>query len=178
MKKLLILSAIAVSTPLPACNNSRNEAKNEESGATVSGSSETRGVVAGEYVNLQSGKEVYIIPDKESGKAIDSISGEPVRFYVDTQTGDTLFMTGVVVNHQLIQSGGAWDFDPTKVELDGDEIKIKGVDSKLKAEDGDMKYKQGEDFKVKTEKDGDVKIKDGENKTKIDDGEVKKKPEN
>jgi hypothetical protein len=175
MKKLLILSAIAASTMLAACNNSENEAQNEESGATVSGTSETRGVVAGEYVNLESGEEVYIIPDKESGKAIDSISGEPVRFYVNTETGDTLFTTGVVVNHQLVQSGGTWDFDPTKVELDGDEIKIKGVDSKLKAEDGDMKYKEGEDFKVKTEKDGDVKIKDGNNKTKIDDGEVKKK---
>jgi len=176
MKKLLIVSAISVTTVFTACNNRTNEDKNEASSLTESASTEGPGVVSGEYVNLETGKEVYVIPDKDSGKAVDSISGEPIRFYVNTQTGDTLFRTGVVVNHQLIESNGTWDFDSSKVELEGDEIKIKGSDSKFKAEDVDTKYKEGEDFKVKTEKNGYAKIKDGNSKTKIEeDGQVKRK---
>ncbi len=176
MKKLFILSAISATLAVSACNNSANDHKNSDSGVTETASAEAAGVVPGEYVNLETGKDVYVIPDKESGKAIDSISGDPVRFYVNTRTGDTLFRTGVVVNNQLIRSNGTWDFNPEKVEIDGDEIKIKGADSKLKAEDGDMKFKKGDDYKVKTEKDGDAKIKDGDTKIKIDeDGEVKRK---
>lgn len=167
---------MSVSILLSACNNSPKA--DHEAGTTASGSASTEGtgVVAGEYVNLETGEEVYVIPDKESGRAIDSVSRQPIRFYVNTHTGDTLFRTGVVVNNQLVNSNGTWDFDPDKVELDGDEIKIKGEDSKLKIEDGDMKYKKGDDLKVKTEKDGDAKIKNGDSKIKIEeDGSVKRK---
>lgn len=182
MKKLFFLAAIAGVTTIVACNSAENQGNTADSpgasSASVAGS-QSAGVVPGEYVDLETGEEVYVIPDKETGKAINRDTQEPVRFYVNTESGDTLFTTGVVVNRQLIQRNGKWDFDETKVELEGDEIKMKDNYSKLKVEDGDLKYKEGDDLKIKTEKDGDAKIKTGTSKTKIEeDGEVKRKQKN
>jgi len=179
MKKLFILLAIAGTSALTACNNSDNHdnAAHTEGNATTENETSASGqVVAGEYVDLSTGEKVSVIPDKETGHAVNKESEEPIEFYVNTNTNDTLFKTGVVVNNQLINTNGKWQLDETKVELDGDEIKIKDENSKLKAEDGDLKYKEGEDNKIKIEKDGDAKYKNGDTKTKVDeDGEVKTK---
>lgn len=179
MKKLFILLAIAATSALTACNNTDNHDNANHSEGNTTAETEATGsgeVVAGEYVDLSTGEEVSVIPDKETGHAINKTSNEPIEFYVNTSTGDTLYKTGVVVNHQLINTNGKWQFDETKVELDGDEIKIKDENSKLKAEDGDLKYKEGEDTKIKIEKDGDAKYKNGDTKTKVEeDGEVKTK---
>ena len=178
MKKLFFLATFCVLTAAVACNNENQgtTADSDNSTAASVAGSQSTGVVPGEYVNLETGNEVYVIPDEETGKAIDRETKDPIRFYVNTKTGDTLFRTGVVVNHQLINQDGKWEFDEAKVEVDGDEIKIKDNYSKLKVDDGDMKYKEGDDKKIKTEKDGDAKIKTATSKTKIEeDGEVKTK---
>ncbi len=133
-------------------------------------------VVPGSYVDLNTGKPIYIIADPETGYAYDSISKVPVDFYINSTTGDTLYKTGLVVNHNLINSDGKWMFDETKVKIDGDKIKIKNGDEKIKINGEETKVKDG-DYKKKTDGDN-MKIKDGDDKTKVEDGEVKSKPAN
>ena len=110
------------------------------------------------YKNLQTGEKVYIIKS-ESGQAIDSISGKPVEFYVNTETKDTIFgETGVVVNNKIIKTAdGVYKLDESKtktdvekllesggnvkVKVDGDEMKIKTDDKKIKIDGNEKKVK-------------------------------------
>lgn len=120
----------------------------------------TAAVVPGTYKELTTGKTVYIIADPETGWAVDSISKVPVEFYIDN-AGDTLFQTGLVVNHAIMKADGKWMLDETKIKRDGDDIKIKYSDgSKVKMEEGDLK------------------IKSDAGKVKVDEDTVKVKPNN
>ncbi|MFC5282839.1 hypothetical protein [Pedobacter alpinus] len=109
------------------------------------------------YKNLQTGEKVYII-QSESGQAIDSISGSPVEFYVNTETQDTIYgETGEVVNNKLIKTSDdvykldeskfkteieeMMESDDVKIKVDGDDMKIKTDDKKIKIEDGEKKVK-------------------------------------
>src|SRR5690606_30014354 len=101
------------------------------------------------YKNLQTGENVHIIKS-ETGQAIDSVSGKPVEFYVNTETKDTIYgETGVVVNNKIIKTAdGVYKLDErkfktdvekllesgenVKVKVDGDEVKIKTDDKKIK----------------------------------------------
>lgn len=159
---------------LMACNNEGNTADSTsemEMDATTSGT--VAKVEPGTYVDLTTGKTVYIIRDEKTGYATDSVAKVPVEFYVNTSTNDTLFRTGMVVNNLLIEEEGKWKLDETKVKIDGDEIKIKDGDSKVKVDGEESKTKDG-DYKKKVDG-NDVKIKDGDSKIKIEDGEVKTK---
>ncbi|HET8829145.1 MAG TPA: hypothetical protein VFM79_07370 [Pelobium sp.] len=139
MKNLNILTGIAITAGsallITACSN--NDSK---------------------YKNLQTGEKVYII-ESESGQAIDSVSGNPVEFYVNLETRDTIYgETGEVVNNKVIKtSDGVYKLDESKfkseveqllesgddvkVKVDGDEMKIKTDDQKIKIEDGETKVK-------------------------------------
>ena len=160
---------------LMACNNDGTTANNDSTAdmdmSTTAGTEAQ--VEPGTYVDLTTGKEVYIIRDEETGYATDSIAKVPVEFYVNTSTRDTIFRTGMVVNNLIVEEDGKWKLDETKVKIDGDEIKIKDGDSKVKIDGEESKVKDG-DYKKKVDGD-DVKIKDGDSKTKIEDGEVKQK---
>ena len=170
------LLAAAMSSALVACNNDRTADTDTDVTADTemtAGTTEDAFVEPGTYVDLNTGKEVYIVRDESTGYATDSIAKVPVEFYVNTSTNDTLFRTGQVVNHMLVQEDGKWKLDETKVKVDGDEIKIKDGDSKLKIDGDESKMKDG-DYKKKVDGD-ETKIKDGDSKTKIEDGEVKTK---
>lgn len=165
MKNLLqILSFAVICISISACNN-----KNAEDGNTdttmMSESSEmtmtsTAAVVPGTYKELTTGKTIYIIADPETGWAVDSISKVPVEFYIDN-AGDTLFQTGLVVNHAIMKADGKWMLDETKIKRDGDDIKIK--------------YSDGSKVKMEEE---DLKIKSDAGKVKVDEDTVKVKPNN
>jgi RNase P/RNase MRP subunit p29 len=159
-----ILSLAVISTAVIACNN-----KGADDGDTdttmMSESSEmtttTAQVVPGSYKDLTTGKTVYIIADPQTGWAVDSISKVPVEFYIDNTSGDTLFQTGLVVNHAIMKADGKWTLDETKIKRDGNDIKIK--------------YSDGSKVKIDGE---DVKIKTDAGKIKLDDDTVKVKPNN
>jgi hypothetical protein len=188
----LFLSA-AVAIALTACNNKSADSSADADSSSVNTDGYTKATYAeitpGKYVNLTTGKEIYVIKNEESGYAIDSIANIPIEFYINPTTHDTLYKTGLVVNNLLVQEDGMWKLDERKVKIDGDEIKIKDGDFKLKVDgeeskvkDGDSKTKvDGDESKVKDgdykEKvDGeDVKVKDGNYKLKIEDGKVKEK---
>ena len=98
------------------------------------------------YVDLNSGEKIVVEKDAQ-GRLVNADDKRPVRFYVDIKTKDTIDgRTGKVVNGELV-----------KVENAGYEyISVRQI---LTAD---------EDFKKKTEKDGDVKIKTDDKKVKID----------
>ena len=160
---LKILSAVLLSTTFLACNSNQKQdmagdsTSNDESGMTTQ--TEVK-VIPGSYRELNTGNTVYIISDPQTGWAIDSISRVPVEFYIDN-SGDTLFQTGLVVNHVIMKADGKWMLDETKIKRDGNEIKIK--------------FPDGDKIKI----DGDeMKIKDEDGKIKIGDDTMKVKPNN
>lgn len=108
---------------------------------------------AAKYENLETGEKVHIVKS-ESGVAVDSVSGEPVKFYVDLTTKDTIYgETGMVVNNALIKTPeGTYMLDEAKIKSDGDEWKAKSEDVKIKVDGDEMKIKT-DDKKVKI--DGD-----------------------
>jgi hypothetical protein len=159
MKTPLILINAALAITFAACNSKTNTEASADSATTeTTPVVATASVVPGSYTDLASGKTVYIVTDPTTGYAIDSISKVPVEFYINTATNDTLYQTGEVVNHDLVQANGKWTLSPdAKVKINGDKMKIKDGDEKIKV-DGE-----------------DTKIKDANSKTKVEDGEVKTK---
>ncbi len=111
------------------------------------------------YKNLQTGEKVYIIKS-ESGAAIDSVSGKPVEFYVNTETQDTIYgETGVVVNNKVIKTGdGVYKLDESKFKTDVEKLLESGDDVKVKVD--------GDEMKIKTD---DKKIKIDGNEKKVKD---------
>lgn len=168
-----LLLGATMTVALMACNNDATTDTTADADMDMTAATTEAQVEPGTYVDLNTGKEVYIIKDESTGYATDSIAKVPVEFYVNTSTNDTLFRTGMVVNNMLIEEEGKWMLDETKVKIDGDEIKIKDGDSKVKIDGEESKVKDG-DYKKKVDGD-DVKIKDGDSKIKIEDGEVKRK---
>lgn len=169
-----LLLGATMTVALMSCNNDVKTADATDAEMDMSTTSANEAQVEpGTYVNLNTGKEIYIVRDESTGYATDSIAKVPVDFYVNTSTNDTLYRTGMVVNHMLVEEEGTWKLDETKVKIDGDEIKIKDGDSKVKVDGEESKFKDG-DYKKKVDGD-DVKIKDGDSKIKIEDGEVKTK---
>ncbi|HEX7366907.1 MAG TPA: hypothetical protein VF273_07420 [Pelobium sp.] len=140
MKNLNILKGLVITggaaLALSACSN--NDAK---------------------YKNLQTGEKVYIIKSA-SGKAIDSISGEPVEFYVNLETKDTIYgETGAVVNNKVLKTAdGVYKLDESKFKSDVEKLLESGEDVKVKTDGDDMKIKT-DDKKIKVE-DGETTVKD------------------
>ncbi|HYJ38197.1 MAG TPA: hypothetical protein VEV87_06255 [Chitinophagaceae bacterium] len=98
------------------------------------------------YVDLNSGEKIVVEKDAQ-GRLVNADDKRPVRFYVDMKTMDTIDgRTGKVVNGELVKVEDAgYEYISVREVLAGDE-----------------------DFKKKTEKDGDVKIKTDDKKVKID----------
>ncbi len=106
------------------------------------------------YVDLETGKSIEVKKDDATGKMVNAETGDPVTFYVDTRSNDTLYgANGKVVNGEIVRTSEG------KYILSGD--------LKIKSDEDEYKIK-GDDYKMKVEKDGDIKIKDGDTKTKID----------
>lgn len=171
--KILSVSLVAV---LMSCNNKTKTAdatSDSISMADVKAISAASEVIPGSYINLRTGKTVYIVKDAKTGYAVDSIEQIPVDFYINTATNDTLYMTGLVVNNAIIrEEDGTWKLDETKIKIDGDKSKIKNGDYKEKINGEESKIKDG-DYKEKV--DGEEgKIKDDDSKIKMENGEVTK----
>jgi hypothetical protein len=141
----------------------------------------------GEYVDLNTGKEIEVVKDNETGYMVNADTKKPVYLYVSTVKKDTFYgRTGKKVNNHVVYEGGEYRYDDDdyvykdgdyKVKTDDGDVKVKDGDYKMKTDDGDVKIKDG-DNKTKTEKDGDSKTKIGDTKIKVDDGEVKVKKDN
>lgn len=181
MKTLGLFAASALLLVAAACNNDKKVAGATDSGAVEIAEvspGETR-VVAGNYTNLETGEDVYIIPDPETGYAIDSTTRIPVTFYLNTE-GDTLTNLGEPAIGLRKDDAGKWKIgDDVKIKVDDDgSIKIKDGDAKIKVdENGDVKVKDGKSYKYKTEG-AESKEKDGTTKVKKEDGKTKVKPDN
>lgn len=121
----------------------------------------------GRYLDLSTNEHIAVRKDTTSGYIMNKKTGEPVDFYVDTKTHDTVYgATGEIVNGRVHKSEeGRWVLKPN-----GSEFKAKSESensAKLKIEDGDYKEKKG-NYTIKKDRDGDVKIENGRTQVKID----------
>ena len=184
MKNLTYLAAASILfLGVSACNNQKDASADTDSTEAINDNqemvvAEKPAVKSGKYINLSTGKDVYIISDSLSGVAIDSLSRSPIMFYYNPITLDTLYANGLVVNNMLINDGdGKYRLDDTKIKIDGDEIKIKNGDSKIKIDGNDMKIKDA-NGKTKVDDNEEFKTKDADGKVKIDEERIKVKPSN
>lgn len=127
------------------------------------------------YIDPNTGAPVDLYYNAHEKMTYNTETKKPVEFYVNTNTGDTVYGKGrFIVNGYIVRTeDGSFKLNDAEVEIDGDELKIKGENGKLKIEDDEMKYKDGDEYKVK--RDGDeVKIKTGDKKIKKEEGEPTK----
>jgi hypothetical protein len=166
MKRSFSLLSAALLLAFTSCNSNKNNtadtdtlSTSTENQSTMSTSNASYEVKPGNYVDLKTGKKIYVVRDPQTGYAIDSIARTPIEFYFDPTTHDTIYQTGMIVNHQLIKSPqGTWSLsEDAKVKMNGDKMKMENDTTKIKV------------------KDDKTKIKQGDSKTKIEGGEVKTK---
>ena len=113
------------------------------------------------YVDPNTGAPVDLYYNAHEKMTYNRETDKPVQFYVNTNTGDTVYGRGrYVVNGYIIRGeDGMFRLDDAKVEVDDDEIKIKGENGKLKIDDDEIKYKD-DDVKMKKESGEPVKVKE------------------
>jgi hypothetical protein len=174
MKKSFSLLSAALLLAFTSCNNNKNNtadtdtlSTSTESQSTMSTSNASYEVKPGNYVDLKTGKKIYVVRDPQTGYAIDSIARTPIEFYFDPTTHDTIYQTGMIVNNSLVKTPkGDWTLsEDAKMKADGDKMKMKDGDTKIKVNGDESKVKSG-DYKQKVDNDGSTKTKDGDTKTK------------
>ena len=113
------------------------------------------------YVDPNTGAPVDLYYNAHEKMTYNRETDKPVQFYVNTNTGDTVYGRGrYVVNGYIIRGeDGLFRLDDAKVEVDDDEIKIKGENGKLKIDDDEIKYKD-DDVKIKKESGEPAKVKE------------------
>ncbi len=130
---------------------------------------------ASRYTDLSTGQPVDLYYDPKTRRTYSSITNEPVDFYVDMSSGDTIYGRGrYVVNNYIVRSAdNSYKLDEGKVKIDKNEIKIKDGNKKWKMDKSEMKIKDG-NMKGKADS-TDVKMKGDDMKRKMDDGRTKSK---
>lgn len=130
------------------------------------------------YIDLQSGDTLEIFFNKRENRVYNLKNRQPVAFYVNTRSGDTVYGRGrIVVNGYLQSVNGNWQWDTAKVKVDNDgSIKIKDAGRKIKIDEDEIKIKDGE---MKLKRDSTkFKLKGPEGKIKRkEDKPLKVKPE-
>jgi len=134
-------------------------------------------MAAPRYIDLKTGQPVELYYDPKARRTYAEMTNEPVEFYIDMSTGDTIYGRGrYVVNNYIIKSDdGMYKLDANKIKIDKNEIKIKDGSKKFKMDKSEMKMK-GPDGKMK----GDTtsgKMKTGGMKMKMNEKESKTKQE-
>lgn len=134
-------------------------------------------VTTDKYVDLRTNQPVDLYYDENKKRTYSATTNEPVDFYVNVATGDTVYGQGRYVVNNYIEklSDGKYQLDDDKVKMSNGELKIKSGDQKLKIDEGEMKMKD-DDNKYKAD-DRDTKMKTETEKIKTDDGETKRKNE-
>jgi hypothetical protein len=123
---------------------------------------------ATKYVDLKTGQPVDLYYNSKKRRTYSATNNEPVDYYVNTTTGDTVYGRGrYVVNNYIVKtSDGTYKLDDRKLKVSNEELKLKDGDQKLKVEEDEMKMKD-EDMKYKAD-DGDEKMKSEKKKVKTE----------
>ncbi len=126
------------------------------------------------YIDPNTGAPVDLYYNAHEKMTYNRENDNAVDFYVNTNTGDTVYGRGrYIVNGYIIRGeDGKYMLDDTKVKIEDGELKIKDENGKLKIDDDEMKYKEG-DYKKKVDGD-EIKIKTDDKKIKKEKGEPTK----
>jgi hypothetical protein len=125
------------------------------------------------YIDLRTGQPVDLYYSPKNNMTYSIITNEPVDYYVNLATGDTVYGRGrYIVNNYLVRSAdGMYSLDDKRIKIDRNEIKMKDGNMKFKMDKGKMKMKD-EDGKWKMDKDNS-KMKTGGMKMKTDSSKMK-----
>jgi len=126
------------------------------------------------YLDLNTNEHISPKKDTTTGYIMNSKTGEPVDFYVNTKTHDTVYgPTGEMVNGRIHKTEeGKWI-----IRTNADEVISRSESensAKLKLEGEEYKLKKGS-YTVKKKANGDVKIENGRTQVKVDGKSGKRK---
>lgn len=95
------------------------------------------------YIDLSTGLPVELYYDAKARRTYSVTTNQPVEFYVNSATGDTIYGRGrYIVNNYIVKTpGGMYKLDNKRIKVEKDEIKIKDGNKKFKMEEGKMKMK-------------------------------------
>jgi hypothetical protein len=119
------------------------------------------------YLDLNTNEHIAPRKDTTTGYIMNSKTGEPVDFYVNTKTHDTVYgPTGEIVNGRIHKNeDGKWI-----VRNNPDEYLATSESessAKVKTERADYKLKKG-NYTVKKKSNGVIKIENGRTQVKVD----------
>lgn len=119
------------------------------------------------YLDLRTGQPVDLYYSPRRNRVYSVITNEPVDYYVNVITGDTVYGRGrYVVNNYLVRSAnGMYKLDDKRIKIDKDEIKMKDGKTKFKIDKGEMKMKDGDNKMKDKNKDKDKDEDDAKMKT-------------
>lgn len=151
------------------------------------------------YTDLRSGRTFRVVRDPASGN-YNAQTGEPLDFYVNTETRDTFYGPGGLwVNGAMFNNAGTYSVDYDRVRQRdagyasprgttpaGDKVKVTEGELKAKSANGDRKTKVTDEERKFKSGDGETKIKEtsdeykaksaeGGNKVKMTEDELKAK---
>ncbi|WP_207511521.1 hypothetical protein [Longitalea luteola] len=95
------------------------------------------------YIDLRTGQPVELYYDAKTRRTYSATTNEPIDFYVNSTTGDTVYGRGryIVNNYIMRGADGMYKLDESRIRISKDEIKIKDGTKKFKMEEGKMKMK-------------------------------------
>jgi len=127
------------------------------------------------YVDLSTGQPVDLYYDAKTRRTYSSMTNEPVEFYIDMNSGDTVYGRGrYVVNNYIVKANdGKYRLDAGKIKMDKDDLKLKDGNKKFKMDQSHMKMK-GWEGKMKADTTGG-KMKANDMKRKMDNDRSKTK---
>lgn len=88
-----------------------------------------------QYRDLRTGQDINLRYDKNSKITYNAVTNEPVDYYLNVTTGDTVSGRGqYIVNSYMTNNGGTWGVDTTRLRVSDNGIYIIDGNRKLKTE--------------------------------------------
>ena len=115
-----VMLGIAMAFMMSACN----ETNKKEAKDTVI----LKDSIASPYVDLNTGKQLEVMHDTETGYVLNAETGAPVDIYINMNTMDTFYgRTNTVVNNAVRENEfGYYELNESRIRWEDDSLVVKG----------------------------------------------------
>jgi hypothetical protein len=128
----LAVSATAQDTTARRNNSGNNNGNNNSNNSNSSMQSRQQQY---KYRDIRTGQDINLRYDRNKRITYNSATNEPVDFYINATTGDTVYGRGqYIVNSYLMNNGGTWGLDTTRLRVSDNGVYSIDGNRKLKTE--------------------------------------------
>ncbi|MBO9632026.1 MAG: hypothetical protein J7578_02835 [Chitinophagaceae bacterium] len=88
-----------------------------------------------QYRDISTGRDINLRYDRNKKITYNTATNEPVDFYLNTTTGDTVYGRGqYIVNSYMMNNGGTWSLDTTRLRVSDEGVYMIDGNRRLKTE--------------------------------------------